>query len=240
MMPTPRPSITLVYLMYNEAPNIAAALREGVAYARAAHDVWEIVVVDDGSTDEGAAIVEALAADEPKIRLVQHPRNLGMGAGMRTGIAAASMEYFCFLPSDLQVEAIELAKMVPHLERAPIVLTVYERRADTWVRRGMSRGFRVFLMAAAGMRFSLEGLYLFPTELGAEIAPCVGASSFFFSFELIQRALERGVAVANETIVCKPRVAGHSKVANPRRVARIVGEVMAYRRRRRAERRGEA
>jgi glycosyltransferase involved in cell wall biosynthesis len=227
------PSLSLVYLMYNEEENIAAALDEGLSYARADLDDWEIVVVDDGSSDGGAAIVQRYAALEPRIRLVQHAVNRGMGGGMASGIRHATKDYFVFLPSDGQVEAVELRKMLPMLADAEVVLTVYQRRADTRTRIVMSRGFRGFLRVAAGIRFELEGLYLFPTSLGRELVDEVRGDTFFFSFQLIQGAIERGARTTLTTIVCKPRLAGASKVANPKRIKKIVGEVMDYRRRRR-------
>ena len=226
--------MTLVYLMYNEEENIAAALDEGLAYARQDLEDWEIVVVDDGSADAGAEIVRGYEQREPRVRLVQHPENRGMGGAMATGIAEATKECFVFLPSDLQVEAIELRKMVPLLSGADIVLTVYKRRADSLTRVVMSRTFRGFLRLAANIRFQLEGLYIYPTALGKEVLPLVKGDTFFFSFQLIQLAIERGRSTALTTIVCKPRLAGESKVANPKRIRQVAEEVLAYRRRRRA------
>jgi len=152
---------------------------------------------------------------------------------MASGIRHATKDYFVFLPSDGQVEAVELRKMLPMLADAEVVLTVYQRRADTRTRIVMSRGFRGFLRVAAGIRFELEGLYLFPTSLARELVDEVRGDTFFFSFQLIQGAIERGARTTLTTIVCKPRLAGASKVANPKRIKKIVGEVMDYRRRRR-------
>lgn len=226
--------MTLVYLMYNEEENIAAALDEGLAYARQDLDDWEIIVVDDGSSDGGADIVRRYAEEEPRVRLVQHPQNRGMGGAMATGIQEATKAYFVFLPSDLQVEAAELRKMVPLLAGADVILTVYARRPASLFRALMSRTFRDFLLVAADIRFQLEGLYIYPTPLGKEVLPMVKGDTFFFSFQLIQLAIERGVRTATTTIVCKPRLAGASKVANPRRIRQVAGEVLAYRRRRSA------
>jgi glycosyltransferase involved in cell wall biosynthesis len=226
------PALTLVYLCYNEQENIAAALDEGLAYCNADLTDWEIVVVDDGSSDRSVAIVNEYVEREPRIRLVQHPKNKGMGGAMATGIAHATKPAFVFLPSDLQVEAAELRKMVPLLNGAEIILTVYARRPSSVFRAIMSRTFRDFLMVSANIHFQLEGLYLFPTELGKELLSQVKGDTFFFSFQLVQLAIERGVRTASTTIVCKPRLAGASKVANPKRIRQVVTEVFAYRARR--------
>jgi glycosyltransferase involved in cell wall biosynthesis len=229
------PSLSLVYLMYNEERNIGPVLDAAVAYADRALNEWEIVVVDDGSTDGGAAIVRARAAADERIRLVQHAQNGGMGAGMRTGIENARLEYLCFFPADGQLEPEELGKMIPLLAGADIVLTRYPQRHSTVARAVMSRAFRDYLMLAAGIRFELEGLYLYPVPLAKELAPRITCNTFFFSFELIQRGLERGATSVLTTIDVKPRLSGTSKVTGFTRIRRVADEVWAYRARRRAE-----
>lgn len=238
MQTRPTPSLSLVYLMFNEAENIRTVLEEGLAWCRGNLEGWEIVVVDDGSTDDGAAIVREMAAQEPKIRLVQHPVNRGMGAGMGTGVRHARCDYFVFMPSDGQVLASELSKMMPLLAGADIVLSVYESRADTLGRRLMSRMFRDYMLLLANIRFLLEGLYIFPTAKAQELLPLVPADTFFFSFELVQRALEDGLRYVITVIECKPRLAGVSKVTGSRRIVRVMREVLDYRVRRAKEGRG--
>jgi hypothetical protein len=158
-----------------------------------------------------------------------------MGAGMRTGIQHASKPYFIFNAADGQVPCEEIGKMLPLLRDGGIVLSTYIRRADTVSRVVMSRAFRLFLFLAANIRFELEGLYLYPTDLARELLPRISSSSFVFSFELIQRAAERGLPIATTRIRCLPRMAGHSKVTGTRRILFVAGEVLAYRKRRAAE-----
>jgi hypothetical protein len=112
------------------------------------------------------------------------------------------------------------------------VLTTYLRRADHLGRKVMSRGLRWLLRAAAGIRFELEGLYLYPTAVARELLPRIGSSSFVFSFELIQRGVERGLTTETIQIRCLPRMAGESKVVSVPRIRRVATEVFAYRQRR--------
>lgn len=230
------PSLTLVYLMFNEEQNIGPVLDDGVAWLDAHVDDWQIVVVDDGSSDGSADVVRARADAEPRIELVQHGRNRGMGAGMRTGINHASKDHFVIFPADGQLEPVELEKLMPLLDRADIITSVYPHRHSTMVRLVMSRVFRGLLALAAGIRFELEGLYVYPTAVARELVPKIECETFFFSFELIQRGVERGLTIEQTVINVKPRLSGESKVANAKRIQRIFGEVHAYRQRRAAER----
>jgi glycosyltransferase involved in cell wall biosynthesis len=229
------PGLSIIFLMFNEEGSIAAVLDEAISFADRALPDCELLVIDDGSTDGSAAIVASFSARDPRIRLVQHERNGGMGAGMRTGIQQASKPYFIFNAADGQVPCEEIGKMLPLLSERGIVLSTYIRRADTVSRVVMSRAFRLFLLLAANIRFELEGLYLYPTDLARELLPRISSSSFVFSFELIQRAAERGLPIATTRIRCLPRMAGHSKVTGTRRILFVAGEVLAYRKRRAAE-----
>lgn len=235
-MATDPPALSIIFLMFNEEGSIAAVLDEALAFADRALPVCELLVIDDGSTDGSAAIVQSYADRDPRVRLIRHEKNGGMGAGMRTGILHAAHPLFIFNAADGQVPCEEIGKMLPLLQGPQsIVLSTYIRRADTLSRKLMSRAFRLFLFLAANIRFELEGLYLYPTELARTLLPRVTSTSFVFSFELIARATEQGVPLATTRIRCLPRMAGHSKVTGTRRILFVAREVLAYRRRRAAE-----
>jgi glycosyltransferase involved in cell wall biosynthesis len=230
-MPPPPRSLTVVLLMFDEEPTAAAVLDEHVAFLEGAGLDWEIVVIDDGSRDRGPALVAERAAGDPRIRLVRHGRNLGMGAGLGSGIRAATKSHFVMNAMDGQIPAAEIDALLPLLDRADIALSVYaERRRSRGVLRDLlSRGLRAYLGAVAGIRFELEGLYVFPTATARELEPGIRSNTFFYSFELVQRAVERGLTLAVTAIRVRPRVAGRSKVANPARVARVAREALAFR-----------
>lgn len=232
------PSLTLIYLCLNESAALPRTLDEALAFCRDALTDWEIIVVDDGSTDDSAAIVRSYSAQDSRVRLLQHPRNLGMGAGLKTGIGGSTCDYFCMLAADGQIPAREVAKLLPKLADAPIVLSTYGNRPNNAVRTFISRGFRVFMRATVGVDFALEGTYLFPVKLARETIglQTIGADTFFFSFELIIRAKKLGYRTANVIINSLPRVdGGGSRVANLKQIRRVAEEVLKLRTRLEAE-----
>jgi glycosyltransferase involved in cell wall biosynthesis len=96
----PECALSLVLPAFNEARN----LESGLSYAaQALADTgrsFEIVVVDDGSTDDTAAVVRRFHAADPRIRLVQHPVNVGYGAAFRSGFDAAVGAHVMFTDAD--------------------------------------------------------------------------------------------------------------------------------------------
>lgn len=221
-------SLSLILLAYNEQDSLDHVLDDVVSYAEERVHDWEILIVDDGSSDATGDIARARSQSEPRIRVVTHPVNRGMGAGMASGIAAADKHYLVFLPADGQTPVRAIDRMLPLTDRADIVVTTYENGRDSLVRTALSAGLRGYMQVTAGIDFQLEGLYLYPVHAAKQFAPAIRANTFFFSFELIDRGLASGLTLAHTTMTCLPRQTGNSKVANLRRIVRVGREVARY------------
>ena len=232
------PSLTVVLLAYNEAANVADAIGEHARFLEGALDDWEIVVVDDGSTDETADRAAHRAGADPRIRVERHERNCGMGAGIATGIRAATKSHFVMNAADGQIAAAEIGALLGGLDEADIVLTTYadRRRERGWGRDALSRGLRRYLSLVAHIRFELEGLYLFPVDAAKRLEPKIHSSTFFYSFELVQRGIELGLTTTSREIRVRPRAAGRSKVLRLGRIGRVARDALAYRVSRHGER----
>src|SRR5207248_7298508 len=101
--------LSLILPAFNEAEGIDEALSEAHASLSSLGYKFEIIVVDDGSTDGTAVRVEELAAFRSEIRLIQHSENLGYGASLRAGFEAAQFELVAFTDSDGQFDLEDLA-----------------------------------------------------------------------------------------------------------------------------------
>ena len=95
-MPALVPELSYFFPAHNEAENLRALVAEALATLPALAARFEIVIVDDGSRDATPAIAEELAAAHPEVRAVHHRTNLGYGAALRTGFAAAQYELLAF------------------------------------------------------------------------------------------------------------------------------------------------
>ena len=220
--------LSIAILAFNEEQNIATTLDETIAFCKEALLDWEIIVVDDGSRDSTAAIADEYAQKEQRVKVVRHSTNLGMGAGIRTGIESAQKSHFVYNAADGQVAAREIGKTLALLDVADIALSVYENRRETVTRELLSFGLRLYMRLLDGIKFRHEGLLIFPTKEAKEIVPLIRANTFFFCFELVQRGLERGLTAATTQVVCSPRASGASKVTNPRRILRVAKDALDY------------
>jgi len=116
-VPKPTYRLSLVIPAWNECHTIQQAIAEADAALSTITADYEIIVVDDGSMDDTAALVEAAAQDNPQVRLLRHDGNRGYGAALRTGFEAARFPLVAFTDADCQFDLTELEYMLPLTER---------------------------------------------------------------------------------------------------------------------------
>lgn len=109
--PPPPPQLSVVIPAYNEERRLPATLRSMLHYLRAHEPSWEIVVVDDGSSDATAAQVAAIAQGEPRLRLHHLPANRGKGFAVRTGVLASRGRHVLICDADLSTPMAELPRL---------------------------------------------------------------------------------------------------------------------------------
>lgn len=217
-------SVSFVLLAYDEELAIAAAIADCRAFARAHLGGYEILVVDDGSRDRTRQVAEA--ASEGDVRVIVHPRNQGMGASMRDGYAAATMEYVAHLPGDRQVRAEVLAAMVPRCAPETIVLSVFSNPPSGPGRAVMSVAFRLLTRHVGGMRVDFAGTYLFHRSwLDRVDASRADSDTFLYSFQLLELCRRAGARFETVPIATHPREQGVSREATLRRIARMFVEI---------------
>lgn len=132
---------------HNEEANLAGLVDEALTILPDLAGTFEIIAVDDGSRDATASIAEALAQRHPDIvRLVRHPVNLGYGAALRSGFAAARYELIAFTDGDRQFRVGDLGRLIDELTGAgaPDVVAGFRiKRADPPLRTVYARAYRL-------------------------------------------------------------------------------------------------
>jgi dolichol-phosphate mannosyltransferase len=205
--------LSLVMPAFNEAAGIAEAVAEAHESLVGLGYEFELLVVDDGSTDGTAERVEELAATWPRVRLLSHARNLGYGAALRTGFEAARYELVAFTDADGQFHLEDLDELVPLADEHPVVVGWRIDRKDPWRRRFLSRGYNVLARAllGTGVRDCDCALKVFRRENLAYLLP--ESAGFFVNSEMLCRAGQFGWPVAEVGVRHRPRRRGQSTVS---------------------------
>ncbi len=206
------PRLSLVIPAWNEEETIRQAVREAAQALRAVTAEYEILVVDDGSTDGTADAVRAEVAADPRVRLLRHPRNRGYGAALRTGFLAASLDLVAFTDADCQFDLTELADLLPRAADHDIVCGYRVGRQDPALRRFLSGGYNLLARILLGSRVrDIDcALKVFRREAVRAILP--ESDNFFANTEMLARAAQAGLSVAEVGVRHRPRAAGASKV----------------------------
>lgn len=223
-------SVSIVLPAFNEAPNIAAAIGEATEAAERLLDEHEIVVVDDGSTDATAGIVERLAAGNGRIRLVRHGRNLGYGEALRSGFRASRLDHVFFTDADLQFDLGELERLLPYAETVDVVAGYRRNRQDAPVRRLMAHGWNLLVRVLfyVPVRDIDCAFKLFDRRVLSEVdIEAVGA---MVNTELMVKLGRSGASIVEVGVTHRPRRAGEARGAHPRVIARALIELLRMRR----------
>lgn len=134
-----KPSVSLVIPMYNEELNIEPAVAAAVESLSKYADDWEIVIVDDASTDASPRIAARLAAGDPRIRIVTHPKNRKLGGTLRSGFAAASKELVFYMDADIPFDPDVLGRAIRamNLTGADMIAAYRHDRTMEGLKRGI-------------------------------------------------------------------------------------------------------
>jgi len=218
------PELSYFFPAHNEADNLGGLVEEALATLPSLAETYEIVIVDDGSRDDTPRIADELAAAHAQVRAVHHPTNLGYGAAIRSGFAAARFANIGFTDGDRQFKVADLGRLIDRLQAGDVdaVVGYRIRRADPLVRTLYARLYRLANLIFFGLtvrdvdcacklfsRASLEGLN-------------VESGGAFLSAELLIKLRAHGRRLAEVGVPHYPRTAGSPTGAKPSVVLRAV------------------
>ena len=136
-----RPDLSVVFPVYNEEENIPILLREIAAALEGRGWAYEIVAVDDGSTDRSLEVLRASRERYPMLRVLSFEKNSGQTAALDAAWRAAEGHLVVSLDADLQNDPADIPNMLQKLEetRSDMVIGVRVNRQDTWSRKMQSK-----------------------------------------------------------------------------------------------------
>jgi dolichyl-phosphate beta-glucosyltransferase len=199
--------LSIIVPAYNEDRRLPTTLPRIVAFLQAQDYPGEVMVVDDGSVDKTARVVEEMAARLPFITLIRNEHR-GKGYAVRTGMLAAQGDYLFLCDADLSMPIEEVAKFLPPaLEEYDVAIGSREvegaRRYDEPPHRHlMGRVFNslVRLLAVPGFQDTQAGFKCFRREVAREVFPYQTMDGFGFDVEILFIAQKRGYRIVEVPI----------------------------------------
>ncbi len=210
--------VSILVMAYNEEATVTEVLREIDATMRPSGLAYEIIIIDDGSSDNTGILADEAARDLPRIKVVHHQSNLGIGEVYRSGFGEACGTFVTAIPADGQfpaslitqfaalVSTVDLALgYIPDIKRPPLgaILSWFERRL-----------YRLMF----GPLPSFQGLMMFRRSLLVELGVKSRGRGWAIIMELIVRATRQRKAIVRVPTTLRPRKSGTSKVNNMRNI----------------------
>ena len=211
---TDRHSISVFVPALNEAGNLEGAIRDIVSAAEEVFDDYEVLIVDDGSTDHTGEEAEALGRENPKIRVIRNPGNLGFDRCHRIALARAEKKYFVFLPGDHEIAGRSVREIFGAVGSADLVVAyIQNRESRTWRRRVMGQTCVLLSRVASGVRLRyFQGPVVYPTAL-ARVLPSKTRGLFTLTEKLVH-ALKAGCTFVEVGLIHQNRAHGRSKAVS--------------------------
>lgn len=208
------PDISVIIMAFNEADSLEAVVREMDSFLRELERPYEIIMVNDGSSDNTGIIADQLAKKFHRMRVIHHEVNRGLGGVYRTGFTQALGDYITFFPADGQFPATILKQFIPLMDKVDMVLGYLPNRNSSLLAKSLSAAEKIFYRLLFGPLPKFQGVLMFRRKLLSELELKSTGRGWTVLMELIIRSSRGGYRLISVPTEMRPRMSGKSKVNN--------------------------
>ena len=218
-------SVSVFVAAYNEAENLAPTVETITRALEETVDAYEIIVVNDGSTDGTGQVADRLAAQNSRVVAIHNPGNMGLGYGWMRAIEAARMASFVFIPGDNTWPYPSLRDLFGSMGEADVI-TSYPTNSEIRVpaRRVLSSAYTAGLNLLFGLNLHYyHGLTIYPIEfLRSNVITTYGFASMA---EALLRAIHRGYSYVAVPCAIEERATGRSNAVSAHNFRSVVDTI---------------
>jgi len=219
-------SISVFLPCYNEEGNIARTVEKACAVLEQLGADYELIIVNDGSSDDTARIAEKIAAQNPAVKVVHHSANLGYGAALQSGLKAASKNLIFYTDGDGQFDFAEMPPLLDLIEQYDIVSCYRLNRQESIIRKfnGWCWTKLVCLLFGLKLRDIDCAFKLYKREIfdGMELS----STGALIDAEILARAVGKGYKITQKGVHHLPRTAGKQTGADFHVILRAFSELL--------------
>jgi len=222
------PYVSVVVPAFNEEANLRSTVLLVGNKLDELETAFEIIIVNDGSTDATPRIAEELVAADNRIRLINHPHNLGPGSGVFTGIEAAKGEFVIFIPADLALDIEELHKYIDASRSCDLVVGIRSDRQDYSVFRKFVSIVNITLIKLLfGMKErQFNYIHMYRRTMLDRIN--IESRGVFITAEIMIKARDLGYQLREIDITYVPRTAGKATCGNYKTILNTVRDLFGF------------
>jgi len=209
-------SISVFLPCYNEQGNVGRTVEQALAVLEKLNADFEVIIVNDGSSDATGKIADRYASQNNRIKAVHHQSNLGYGAALQSGFKAATKKLVFYTDGDGQFDINEMPPLLPLIEQYDIVSCYRLNRQDSCMRKINAWGWTKLVCLLFGMKIrDIDCAFkLYKREIFDNIK--MSSTGALIDAEILARAIRKGYTVTQKAVHHYPRTAGAQTGANLR------------------------
>ena len=218
-------SISVFFPCYNESANVERVTRRAVEVLEKLGIEYEIIIVDDGSSDETGRLAKQIAAENKNVKVVCHEKNRGYGAALQSGFKAATKEFVFYTDGDGQFNIKELPGILPLIEQCDIVSCFRINRQDNIIRKINAKCWTTLVCFLFKMKIrDIDCAFkLYKRKIFDNIT--LTSTGALIDTEVLARATKKGYKITQKGVHHYPRLAGAQTGANIKVILRAFKEL---------------
>ena len=217
--------ISVFFPFWNEEKNIENVIKNAIAVIGKIAKKWEIVMVDDGSSDNTLRLAKVLADRNPNLKVVSHQPNRGYGAALKEGFANAKYDIIVFTDGDNQFDFSEVSRFIEKTDKADIVIGYREKRLDHPFRHVLMNLLKIWDFLFFGFYFrDIDcGFKMFKKSALEKILP-LKSEGAMITTEILAKAKRKKLKIVQVQVSHYPRIYGDQSGGNVRVILRAIRE----------------
>ena len=218
-------SLSYFFPAHNEVDNIGLVVDDALRILPDVANEFEIIIVDDGSTDGTREAADALVEQHPQVRVVHHETNKGYGGALQSGFAASRFDYIAFTDGDRQFDLSDINRFVEEIADCDHVIGYRRKRVDPIIRTINAKAYKalVRLVLGLGVRDIDCAFKLFRADQVKGIK--LRSSGALISAEMLTKLALSGALIKEVPVTRLPRVMGEQSGAKLKVILRMFGEL---------------
>ncbi len=218
--------LSIFFPFWNEEANIEEVVKKAIPVAEDVAQKWEIIIIDDGSSDGTLKLARKLVKNDPKhLRVISHMPNRGYGAALKEGLENAKYDLVVFTDGDRQFDFSEVKKFLELIGPVDIVIGIRKKRIDQPFRHLLMNLLKIWDFLLFGFYFQdIDcGFKMFKRSAIQKILP-LKSEGAMITTEILAKAIKNKLQILQVKINHFPRKFGNQSGGNPRVIIRAIKE----------------
>jgi len=219
------PELSIFFPFWNEEKNLENVVNKAIPVANRVAKKWEMILIDDGSSDKTLEIAKSLAVKDQRLSVIAHEKNRGYGAALKTGLRASKYDLIVFNDGDGQFDFSQINRFLEKIEKSDMVIGFRKKRLDNQFRHVLMTLLKLWDFVFFGFKFKdIDcGFKLFRRAVLNKILP-LKSEGAMITTEILAKAKRANFKICEIEVSHFPRIYGDQSGGNLRVIWRAIWE----------------